>query len=183
VSYTANLISQMEAMFGTPEELTHTQTVDSDEFAMIRRSMARERSHDITLFIAKDDGFVFIAKHPYPAGLFRAPSGGLHKGEDFIDGAKREAFEETGLDIELEKYLLRIQARFQSSEGHIDWTTHVFTASCISGEINPHDIEEIREARLVTLDEIPLFQDIMRKSSIGGFHYRAFIMDEVSKRL
>jgi 8-oxo-dGTP pyrophosphatase MutT (NUDIX family) len=173
----------MEKKYGVPEILTTVHEVDLDEYRRIHRRMSRGRVHDITLFIAKDDGFVFIAKHSYPPGLFRAPSGGLNKDEDFIEGAKREAFEETGLDIELEKYLLRIKARFQSPNGHIDWTTHVFTARYLSGEIMPHDTYEIREARLVSLDEIPRFQEIMRGSKIGGFHYRAFLMDEVLKRI
>jgi len=183
VSYTSNLITRIEEKYGVPDELAHTQQVDLNEFAMIRRSMARERAHDITLFIAKGDGFIFIAKHSYPPGLFRAPSGGIHKGEDFIDGAKREALEETGVDIELEKYILRIKVRFQSSNGHIDWTTHVFKARHVAGEIGHRDKKEIREARLVTLDEIPKFQETMRKSKIGGFHYRAFLTDEALKRL
>ena len=183
MSHTANLMALMEAKFGAPDKLTYSQQVDSHEFNRIGRSLSRGRIHDITLFIAKDDGFVFIAKHSYPPGLFRAPSGGLNKDEDFIVGAKREAFEETGLEIELEKYLLRIQVRFYSDDRHIDWTTHVFTARALFGDIKPHDTYEIREARLVKLDEIPKFQDIMRISKIGGFQYRAFLTDEVLKRL
>jgi 8-oxo-dGTP pyrophosphatase MutT (NUDIX family) len=183
VSYTDRVIVEMEDKYGVADEIFCTQDVDSHEFRRIHRSMSRGRTHDITLFVAKDNGFVFIAKHSYPEGLFRAPSGGLNKDEDFIVGAKREAFEETGLDIELERYVLRIRVRFQSSDGHIDWTSHVFMARHIAGAISPRDTYEIREARLVTLDEIPRFQEIMRKSNIGGFQYRAFLTDEVLKRL
>ncbi len=35
------------------------------------------RAHDVTLYIEKDNGYIFIAKPFYPAGLFRAPSGGI----------------------------------------------------------------------------------------------------------
>ena len=189
MSYTASLVAEMERQFGIPDELSHTQRVDDSEFQMIRRSMKTDRTHDITLFIyndaskrKKDSGFIFIAKHSYPAGLFRAPSGGIHRDEDFIAGAKREAFEETGVDVELEKYLLRIKVRFYAGDDAFDWTSHVFKARYVGGEIKPHDTREIREARVVTLAEIPRFQETMRKSKVGGFHYRAFLTDEVMKR-
>ncbi len=183
MSHTADLIASMEELYGIPDILTFAQDVDLDEYRRIHRSMSRGRLHDITLFIAKDDGFIFIAKHSYPPGLFRAPSGGLNKDEDFAVGARREAFEETGVEIELEKYLLRINVRFNSPSGQIDWTSHIFTARYLSGEITPVDTYEIREARLVTRDEIPDFQDTMRNSKVGGFHYRAFLTEETLKRI
>jgi 8-oxo-dGTP pyrophosphatase MutT (NUDIX family) len=183
LSYTLNLIATMESQYGIPDELSYVQDVDEREFDRIAQSMRDKRVHDITLFIAKDDGYIFIAKHSYPPGLFRAPSGGLHKDEDFETGAKREALEETGVEIEIGTYLLRINVRFQNGEKHIDWVSHVFTACHVSGEISPRDTNEIHEACLVTLDEIPIFQEIMRNSKVGGFQYRAYLMDEVLKRV
>jgi 8-oxo-dGTP pyrophosphatase MutT (NUDIX family) len=141
------------------------------------------RAHDITLFIAKDDGYIFIAKPFYPPGLFRAPSGGVHPDEDFEAGAKREAIEETGVQIELVKYILRIEARFESSYDFIYWTTHIFTARYLSGNIEPQDKREISVARLVHLDEIPAFREIMLRDGRGGFRYRAFLTDEATRRL
>ncbi len=175
----------MEKRFGKPDLLSFTQSVTEKELARIRRSMRHGRAHDITLFIAKDDGYIFIAKPFYPPGLFRAPSGGVHDGEDFEVGALREAFEETGVTVALRKYILSIEVRFEIPGGgdHIDWTSHIFTADHLSGEIDPVDKYEISAARLVGLDEIPMFREIMLKSDNGGLRYRAFLTDEAIKRL
>lgn len=173
----------MERQFGIPDHLSTTQEMTPPQLDIVRASMKHGRSHDITLFIAKDNGYIFIAKPFYPAGLFRAPSGGVHPREDFIIGAKREALEETGAEITLNKYILRIAVRFFSGEAYIDWTSHIFTAAYLSGEIDPQDRHEISAARLVTLDEIPYFRELMLKSNLGGLRYRAFLTDEAIKRL
>jgi ADP-ribose pyrophosphatase YjhB (NUDIX family) len=173
----------MERRFGVPDYLTRVQTVTHPEFDFIKSTMTRGRAHDITLFITKGDSYVFIAKPFYPPGLFRAPSGGVHQGEDFETGAKREAREETGVEIEFEKYILRIEVRFQAPDNFLDWTTYIFKARYMSGEIDPQDTHEISAARLVRLDEIPKFKEIMLSTGRGGFAYRAFLTDEAIKRL
>ncbi len=173
----------MERRFGVPDVLTREQPVSAKDLAFIKSTSVDGRAHDITFFISKDDGYIFIAKAVYPPGLFRAPSGGVHRGEDFEAGAKREALEETGVEIELEKYLLRIEVRFQADNEHLDWMTHIFKARYVSGEIGPTDHDEISAARLVHVDEIPTFREIMLATGKGGFEYRAFLTDEALKRL
>jgi 8-oxo-dGTP pyrophosphatase MutT (NUDIX family) len=173
----------MERLFGTPDILSITEPAEQPEVDRIRRSMKRGRAHDITLFIKKDDGYIFIAKAFYPPGLFRAPSGGVHPDESFIDGAKREALEETGVEVELQRYILRIQACFKSENDHVDWTSHIFTASHLRGEIDPQDTYEISAARLVHLDEIPAFRTLMLQSNNAGLRYRAYLTDESLRRI
>ena len=146
-------------------------------------SMKDGRAHDLTLFIFHVGKIAVIAKHSYPPRLYRPPSGGLQPGETFEDGAVREALEETGLSIELEKYILHVEIDFRSPTRHVAWTSHVFTARCKGGEIAPRDHDEIREARWAALDEFPLFSRLMRVTDSGGFHYRAFLQEEVLKRL
>jgi ADP-ribose pyrophosphatase YjhB (NUDIX family) len=183
LSFLAEQVAEMERRFGGPDYLTRIQPTSQDDLARIRSTMFNGRAHDITLFITKDDGYIFIAKPFYPAGLYRAPSGGVHRGEDFEAGAKREAREETGVEIELERYILRIDIRFQSDDDYLDWTTHIFKARYVSGEIDPIDKNEIREARLVRPDEIPEFRKIMLSTGRGGFAYRAILTEEALRRL
>jgi ADP-ribose pyrophosphatase YjhB (NUDIX family) len=183
LSFLVDQIPDMEHRFGLPDHLTHIQPVSPTDFSYIKSTMVDGRAHDITFFISKDDGYIFIAKPFYPPGLFRAPSGGVHRGEDFEVGAKREAREETGVEIELEQYFLRIDVRFQAPNDQLDWTSHIFKARYISGEIEPIDRQEISAARLVHLDEIPAFREIMLATGRGGFAYRAFLTDEAIIRL
>ena len=176
-------IAAVEAQFGRPKELTTQIAMTKKELLMVRRSQHGGRAHDLTMFIFNGDKMLFIAKHFYPKGLFRAPSGAAKPGEGIIAGAIREAYEETGTKVAIEKYILRIKVKFICDDDHIDWTSHVFIARYISGEIDPRDKREIREARFVGVDEIPRFAEIMRKSNIGGFHYRAYLTDQALKEI
>jgi ADP-ribose pyrophosphatase YjhB (NUDIX family) len=183
LSFLEEQVAEMQRRFGIPDYLTRIQRTSRDDLARIRSTMVNGRAHDITLFITKDDRFIFVAKPFYPPGLYRAPSGGVQRGEDFEIGARREAREETGVDIELERYVLRIDVRFQSDNDHLDWTSHIFKAHYLSGVINPTDKREIREARLVRPEDIPSFSKIMLSSGRGGFAYRAFLTEETLRRL
>jgi len=182
----ADDIALMEEKYGCPAEYETEIEMTPNELDVVSRSQKNGRAHDITLFIFKGNQFLFNAKHFYPPDLFRAPSGAAKPGESIIDGAKREAYEETGVEIELERYLARFQVRFindQDTKEHIDWTSHVFKARYISGEVDPKDTREISEARFVEFDEIPRFNQIMRKIGIGGFRYRVFLTEHTIKLL
>ena len=183
MSFISAQIGKMETLYGKPDCLRTTQKMTPGELAVVKASMKDGRQHDVTLYIRKGDGYIFIAKPFYPPGLYRAPSGGIHRGEDFESGARREAREETGVDIELEKYILRIYVRFRSPDESIDWTSHVFTARYTGGKIESRDRSEIREAKVVHADEIPRLQEMMRNSGSAGLIYRAYLTEESSKRL
>ena len=105
---TPEMVDKIAAKYGQPERISMTAPVTNSEFEFIKTTQKNERSHDVTFYILKDDKLVVNAKHSYPEGLFRSPSGGLKPGEDFETGIKREAYEETGAKIEIEKFLLII---------------------------------------------------------------------------
>ena len=119
-----------------------------------------------------------IRKPIHPPGVFRAPSGGLTPGEPFKEGAKREAREETGLEIEIERYLLRIQVRFICDEENIEWTSHVFSARAVGGELAPQDTREILATRWATLEELqgPIREAVLA-SGWGLLDYRVTLTD------
>lgn len=180
---TSEDIEMAEQKYGKPIELATRITAAPKELEAIRKSQKDGRSHDVTLFIFKDDQLLFIAKHFYPRDLYRAPSGAAKPGESIIEGGIREAYEETGAKVEIEKYLLRIKVKFVSSDDFIDWTSYIFKAKYVSGEIKPIDTKEIREARFVNLSDIPRFNEIMRKINMAGFRYRVFLTKNTMKLL
>ena len=180
---TDDILSTAREKYGTPEIL-HFQTACGErEMDMIIASQKHGRAHDITMIILRDGEIAVTAKHHYPPGMYRPPSGGLAPDETLEDGAAREAREETGLDIELENYLLRVEVRFSSPTRTVNWTSHVFTARYTGGNIGPHDHHEIREARWAKPNEFPEFSRLMQTSISGGLRYRAFLQDEVLARL
>ncbi len=157
--------------------------MNSEEFEGLKASQKKGRSHDVTLFIRKDDRFIVIAKHFYPRGLYRAPSGGINPGEDFVEGATREALEETGCRVELVRYILRSEVEFYCGSEAVAWTSYVFLADYLSGDLVPLDTGEIREVSLAETDMFGLFKKTMLASDKGGFHYRALLQDKTLRIL
>lgn len=179
--FTPEMVEEVEAQYGVPEELSMQLETSPEEFLSIKGSQKDGRSHDLTFFIFKGEELIFITKHWYPPGMCRAPSGGLHPGESFEEGAKREVYEETGVEVEIEKYLLRIDVAFTCGDERIDWKTHIFKARYLSGEPHPVDTDEIKEVRLVTVSDIPAIKRIMLSLNSTGLAYRAELTDQTLK--
>ncbi len=172
---TPEIVADAELEFGRPLELSITIATAEKELNRIRASQRDGRAHDVTIMIRREGMYLFIAKHFYPRSLYRAPSGAARRGETLAEAAKREAFEETGALIKPSRYVLRTRCRFQAADDYIDWTSHVFSADYVSGEIAPKDLREIRDARFVTPAEISVFNAILLKINTAGFRYREFI--------
>lgn len=180
----SEMILELEKKYGQPEELWLAYEMNEREFEIVRGSQKHGRAHDVTLFIIKDGRIVVIKKPMYPPGAYRAPSGGVEPGEQFEEGALREAHEETGLVVSLEKYILRARVRFTYADGTINWTTHVLTASEIGGELQPIDTREIAEARYATVDELNGgIRDALLASGSTGLRYRSELNDVVMRKL
>jgi 8-oxo-dGTP pyrophosphatase MutT (NUDIX family) len=167
------MFQAIEKKYGIPRLLSMSFAMNPSEFDMLKASMADGRDSDVTLFIFKGDKVIVIAKTWYPEGLYRAPSGGIKPGEDMLLSAKREAYEETGVDIELVRYLLRIQVTFTCSQASRSWTSHVFSARYLSGHPHPIDTEEIEKVSLLSLEELSGLKEKLLKQDSGGLHYRA----------
>lgn len=153
------------------------------EFDMLKESMRDGRNSDVTLFIFKDKKVIVIAKPWYPEGLYRAPSGGIKPDEDMERSAKREAYEETGVEIRLEKYLLKIHVTFTCGESIESWTSHVFTATYLSGEPHPIDTREIKKVALLSLKELSALKGILLEQDSGGLHYRAALTEAAIREI
>jgi len=171
-------IQALEGLYGVPREIELEEEFNLDGFYLLRWSMESGRAHDITLFIEKDGRYAVIQKPSYPRNAFRAPSGGVRRGEPIEAGAKREAWEETGLEVALTRYLLRVRALFVC-DGEVErWVSHVFAARAVGGRLDPKDRREISVARLVTFDELrgPIRRALL-DSGLGGLRYRALLTD------
>jgi ADP-ribose pyrophosphatase YjhB (NUDIX family) len=180
---TTDMIDDAISRWGEPLRQSFVVETSDAEIEFIRSTQKNGRAHDITLYIKKDDQLVVIAKPFYPPDLFRAPSGGLNPGESIEAGAKREALEETGCQIELKRFLLTSSVSFASGSQSLEWTSYVFAADYFSGDFNFTDTREIREVRLADLAEFELFDRIMRESDKAGLHYRARLHTAVSALL
>ena len=147
------VLAAVRERFGTPLDLPWEGEISDAEWAIATHNPAR--THDVTLLILDPARRVALIRKPhFAAGIWRPPGGGIKPGEDFVAGAVREAREETGLHVELRRYLVASNAVFSNDGRELHWRTHVVLAETGDDELAPDDPEEIAEARFGTLDEL-----------------------------
>ena len=176
---TDDMIEGMIARYGRPHSREFRFDVTAVELVRIRSSQKEGRNHDVTLYIRKNEQLVVIAKHMYPPNLYRAPSGGLNPGESFEAGIAREMAEETGCEIELERFFLQTSVNFCHGSDCLFWRSFLFLAAYKRGDFEYTDHDEIRAVRLADWSEFDTFGRIMRSTDVGGLHYRAALHEAV----
>jgi 8-oxo-dGTP diphosphatase len=150
---TEAVLAPLREQYGEPRPLVWQGEVSPQEFTPAGRSP--ERRHDVTFFVFDPRGrLALIQKPSYPEGIWRPPGGGVNPGEAFEAGVRREALEELGVEIELERFLVSSEATFRCADGVIDWQTHVFSARTDAEELHPIDTREISAARWGTAAEL-----------------------------
>lgn len=183
---TERLYRSVEEQLGRPSLYQWTYPITEPEMQMVVSSTrGQTRLHDVTFFIRNEAGqYALIRKHNYPEGAWRAPGGGVHRGESMLEGASREALEETGLAVAWERYLARFVVAFTCGEIVQPWTTHVLVGRAAGGELKTADPKEIDGTRWGTLDELtgPIAA-VMLGTGRGLFTYRVALHREVARLL
>ena len=149
---TDEVLAPIRTRYGEPKILEWEGEISEREYGIATYDPLR--THDVTLFILNGKRLALIRKHPFPPDVWRPPGGGVKEGEDFVEAVLREADEETGLRVELQRYLVETRARFEQGGRVLDWRTHVFLASTADEELAPRDLDEIAEARWGSLAEL-----------------------------
>ena len=173
---TEAVLEPLRRRYGEPALLEWEGDISEREHALA--TYDPRRMHDVTLFILNGERLALIRKPQFEPGVWRPPGGGVKEGEDFEDGVRREALEETGLRIELRRYLVAAQARFLYEPQDVPWRTHVFLATSADEELDPRDREEIAGARWGTLAELagPL-RDRLLATGRAFWRYRVALHD------
>jgi ADP-ribose pyrophosphatase YjhB (NUDIX family) len=150
---TEAVLAPLRERYGQPEALRWEGEISTDEFALAGRSP--ERRHDVTFFVFDPAGRLALIRKPsYGPGIWRPPGGGVRPEEAFEAGVQREALEELGVAIELGRFLVESEARFDCGGPVIDWRTVVFSARTEADELDPIDTREIAAARWGTTAEL-----------------------------
>ncbi len=178
------LVAPLIERFGKPAEWDASREIGERERNTVARSARSQRRHDVTFAVERDGLLTVIRKPSFPPGAWRIPSGGIARGETFEEGARREALEETGLDIELTGYPLVARSVFTHGGEQLPWVTHVVTARAGDGDLAPRDREEIEDARWISWEELtgPVAERL-RASGGALFAYRAELHDRLAALL
>lgn len=150
---TDEMLAPLRERYGEPVLLEWKGEITDAEHATATYNP--RRMHDVTLLIL-DPGerLALIRKPMFEEGVWRPPGGGVKPGEDFEQAVGREALEETGLRIELRRYLVASRVLFLYEPFGVPWRTHLFLAATEDTELRPQDTEEVAGARWGTLDEL-----------------------------
>jgi 8-oxo-dGTP pyrophosphatase MutT (NUDIX family)/N-acetylglutamate synthase-like GNAT family acetyltransferase len=166
-------LASIRARYGTPYHQWMTQEFDELGWKLVQKSLLQKRFHDVTLLIeGPDKRFALMSKHSYPPGVFRSPSGGVEPGEDLATGALREALEETGLPIDLRRFIHHITLDIVFEKDVARWDSYIFYATTKEIDLKPQDLKEVREAQWATRSQMELMVNRLRDTGNGGLIYR-----------
>ena len=98
---TEEILAPIRARYGEPAVLEWEGEISEREYGVATYNP--KRLHDVTLFIMNGPRLALIRKHSFPPNVWRPPGGGVKPGEDFVEAVVREALEETGVNVELER--------------------------------------------------------------------------------
>jgi len=183
VHVTEEVLAPLRVRYGNPLELEWSGEITQREHSLATYNPAR--MHDVTLFILDPGERIALIRKPHFArGIWRPPGGGIKRGEDFAAGAEREALEETGLRVRLERYLVDAHAHFVYEPFDVPWRTHVFLARTEDEQLDPQDADEIAAARWGTLAELagPLAERLLATGH-AFWRYRVALHDAALRSL
>ena len=171
------ILARVRDALGTPAVLPWEGEISDVEWRIATHNPAR--THDVTLFILDPARRIALIRKPqFAVDVWRPPGGGIKPGEDFIAGAVREALEETGLHVELRRYLVVSDATFHNAGRTLRWQTHVFLAKTGDTKLEPADTEEIADARWGTLEELAgALRERLLAENRGFWRYRVALHD------
>lgn len=113
----------------------------------------KPRRGEVVMVIPNEAGqFWLHTKDFYPPGVYRLMSGGLEVGENPLEALRREAFEEAGFQVKVERCLAVVTYRLTGPDVAIPFVSYVFLTSPGQNEPHPTDPSEmISHFRAVSL--------------------------------
>ncbi|MCB0167922.1 MAG: NUDIX hydrolase [Anaerolineae bacterium] len=104
------------------------------------------RRGEAVMVIPNPDGQVWLhTKSFYPTGVYRLMTGGLDPGESAEQALTREALEETGFTIQIDRCLAVVTYKLTNGVGQHPFASFVFLTKPIDGAPSPTDTGETIE--------------------------------------
>jgi 8-oxo-dGTP pyrophosphatase MutT (NUDIX family) len=141
--------------FGEPTVWECTFEVSAETLSYWQNLKDR-RTAEVVLAIRRPNGrYLLHTKSFYPEGAYRLLSGGVGPEEDIAEAALREAREETGLQVSIERFVGILQQCFVHGQDASRFASYLFLLSEQGGELGNTDAEEdITGYREVTAAEL-----------------------------
>lgn len=151
-------VSQLNADYGPGERRRVVLDVSAPSFDdwLGKMVTSPNRRGEVVLVIQRPDGRTLLhTKRFYPQGIYRLPSGGVHPHEPVLSGVTREAREETGLEVLVERLLGVLEYEFRHGGRRLYFVSYVFLVRAGSDQPVVQDPDEqITGFRYATAQEI-----------------------------
>ena len=172
--------------YGAPARRTYNVLAD-DYIRGYRWRTDSDRRAEVVFAIQDPQGRLWLhAKDHYPAHILRLPSGGINWEESVLDALLREIDEETGLEVEIERFVGLITYRFLDGDATAHFASYVFHVRCGHGRPTSHSTENISAFRALLPSQLAQMAADMRNlysDRRGWGQWRALAHDLVYEHL
>lgn len=119
-------LEELATRFGEPTR--HSHRIEADEYIYSYRwSKDSDRRAEVVFAIEDLDQGIWVHTKPhYPVHIFRLPSGGVHWDEPVEEALMREVAEETGLLVNVERFVAVMEYEFYCGESTVRFVSYIF---------------------------------------------------------
>lgn len=164
-------LMQLAQRFGQP--IVHTAYLPIQ--GLFDPFTATDRYGEVCMVLRRKNGsLLLMRKIFYPKGDFRLMTGGINFGENIFDALLRETYEETGLTVQVARFLVAAAYHVPSMSDKPLFYTFAFLLDEVSGKLgatDPHEhIEAYREIAASDLPTVAEFLDNVPNSRTDDFN-------------
>lgn len=180
-------IKGLTERYGPAERRCYSLEVSKKTVAYWGKALVSKRRGEVVMVIQQPAGLILHSKDFYPPGIYRLPSGGVGWGESVLSALHREAWEEMGLKLEVERFLGFLEYKLCCQWETIPFVSYVFLVRGREGKLVPNDKEEhILSFRQVPVAALPAIAASLR-SLEGDWRdwgeFRAIVHDFVAEMM
>ena len=158
---TQDELEQLASRYGQPL----IRTADLRTSKLFDPLSKSDRYGEVCMVVRRPNGrLLTMKKHSYPPGAYRLPTGGINHGERVFDALLRETYEETGLEVSVNRFLAVTAYHLSNSGGSPIFHTFAFLLDEVSGTLGTIDEDERVEAfSEIEPRELPLMADYLEQ--------------------
>ena len=187
--YNKKLLKQLKKKFGPSEHHHVNLTITSQGMLDLMDKMSRKkRRGEVVMVIPNKKGHIWLhTKSFYDKGVYRLMTGGLDQGESPHLALYREAREETGFKIKIDRCLAVITYTLSGLDSSQPFVSYVFLTKPLSGIPRPiDDSEDISDFKAVPATQLAdVAQDLhsLEGSSADWGKFRAVAHEIIHRHL
>lgn len=167
--YNDKILAELEKKFGVFQQYHTKFTVSTENMQRLMGKMRRKRRRgEVVMVIPNEAGNIWLhTKAFYPEGVFRLMTGGLEPDEKPHRALRREVYEETGFEIEIERCLAVLTYTLTDGEGYVPFASYAFLTTPTKGIPQPTDPNEAITEFLAVSPE-SLLDTAQQLSAVNG---------------